>query len=87
VIRRYRTRPVEVSAVQWDGNNLAEMDDLAGKRFTYRPEPGAEDVAFVKVSLTSWVSLGEDRWVVRDASGVLRVHSPAEFAALYEETP
>lgn len=87
MIRRYRTRPVEVSAAQWDGNNLTEMDDLAGNRFAYRPEPGAEDVAFIKVSLTSWVSLGTDRWVVRDGDGNLHVHSPAEFAALYEEAP
>jgi hypothetical protein len=85
VIRRYQTRPVEVSAVQWDGNNLSEVHDLAGSHFEYRPEPAAEDVAFIRLSPTSWASLGEDRWVVRDDAGALHVHSPAEFAARYEE--
>ncbi|MEU4410708.1 hypothetical protein AB0F88_39910 [Streptosporangium sp. NPDC023963] len=84
MIRRYQTRPAEVSAVQWDGNNLTELHDFAGNRFEYRPDPNAEDVAFVQVTPTSWVSLGEDRWVVRDRDGALRVCSPAEFAADYE---
>jgi hypothetical protein len=87
MIRRYRTRPSEVAAAQWDGNNLTEMDDLAGARFAYRPVPGAKDIAFIAVSATSWVSLGKDQWVVRDRAGALYVHTPAEFTNLYEETP
>ncbi|GAA0853343.1 hypothetical protein ACFQVD_26685 [Streptosporangium amethystogenes subsp. fukuiense] len=85
MIRYFQTRPVEVSAIQWTGNNLSELHDLAGDCFRYTPSD-AEGVAWVRTSAQVWESLSTDRWVVLDDTGALRVYTPAEFAALHEET-
>lgn len=79
---RFRTRPVEVDAVQWTGDNLRELEGLAGKPVTVTADGAATFRSHV-VLVTLWP--GE--WLVRSARHGLAVMGDAEFAAAYEAVP
>lgn len=86
---RYRKKPVEVDAVRWTGDNVAELHDFAGAYFdTIDPADRGDDPdndAQVFDRLHSvWVPFGAGDWVVR---GVQNEYYPCKadvFASTYE---
>lgn len=76
---RFRTRPAEVEAVQWRGDNYPTLSALV--EAPVQRQPGGA-LSFMTVAGTVQVERGE--WLVRDADGRLAVMSDAEFTDAYE---
>lgn len=91
--RRFRKKPVEVEAVQWTGDNVAEVKAFVGKT------PSGEDAFLLpdeitgswerphvwNESQTSWNTVNPGDWIIRGTAGE---HYPCEqgvFADMYEE--
>lgn len=89
---KYRTRPVEVEARQWDGTKRDAMGLITwieehGGRATYRP---ADDAHYKHIAVTDAYGIYFHRadakdWAVYDiAKKTLRIMSDREFVATYE---
>lgn len=76
---RYRTRSVEVDAVQWTGSNVAEL--LAWAAYNVTRQPG-DGLSISTPAGTVWARLND--WIIRDESGHFRCMTPAAFERAYE---
>ena len=86
---RFRKKPIEVEAVQWTGNNEAEMRAFAGDYFeTVDPEDRGDDpdqTAAVRDPVhKTWVRLHDGQWVVKGAWGKFYPVAADEFTETYE---
>lgn len=75
-VRQFRKRPVVVSAIQWTGDNEAQVREFTGGNFeAVDPDDRAnsddpENTAAVLDSLhSSWIGLRTGDWVVRGPRG------------------
>jgi hypothetical protein len=87
---RWRKKPVEVSAIQWTGANLAEVQAFTGPGYfgAVPPEDRDEDpdmTAEVYDKLHStWVHVYDGQWIIRGVQGELYPCAEDVFAATYE---
>lgn len=88
---RYRTIPVEVDAIRFDGthaNIVAVMTFMeAGTRTTELRIHAELDPAKSSIDVPTaagWVRVFADGWIVRGADGDLSVVRAARFGELYE---
>lgn len=89
---RYRKKPIEIDAVQWTGDNAAEIKAFTGIRsngedsFLLPSEiTGAWDRPRVwNESQTSWNTVNVGDWILRGAAGELYPCESGIFAATYE---
>jgi len=88
--RRYRKKPVEVEAMQWTGDNEADIQAWAGPDNFYELDPedrndDPETTAAVRVAANGNTELcvltGE--WILRDKSGFYPCNAE-RFAETYE---
>lgn len=84
----FRTKPVEVWAIQWTGTNAQAVIDFAGARFAVIPPENRDTVLAASAEL--WVDhrgvyapLVEGDWVVRDRSGRLLAVEAKDFPLAY----
>lgn len=89
---RYRKRPIPVSAVQWTGENLDEMTQLAGFNFsTIDPEDREDDPEMTGQVLDSlhstWIPMRTGDWVIRGIKGEFYPCNAEVFAQSYEPMP
>jgi hypothetical protein len=76
----YQTRPVQLTAVQWTGDNLEEVTVFAGaSRINY-----AKDILQVRVTDGRWLSIIPGWWIARLDSN-LGVHSDTTFSSFCEK--
>ncbi|MEU9891371.1 hypothetical protein AB0M95_02105 [Sphaerisporangium sp. NPDC051017] len=73
-VHRFRKRPVEVEAVQWRGDNVAELVSFAGFRFrtvVAGAHGGDTDVTaeVLDVLHSTWVGIKTGQWVIRGVKG------------------
>lgn len=78
-VQRFRTKPVEVDAIQWTGDNLVEVMAWCGFNAKHQPDGG---LSILTNEGTLWVRHGN--WVIRSRGDELRSCSPATFADAYE---
>lgn len=88
---KFRTKPFEIEAVQFDGENEAEVADFAGPENFHAvdPEDRTDDpdciaTVFDKLHST-WVGVKKDQWIIRGQKGEYYPCDPEIFAAKYEE--
>lgn len=83
---RYRSKPSEIEAVQWTGDNLEEVEEF-GVKFRYGPEaPSLINPLKIKAGKNGaqgYVEVPAGHWIVRQP-GDLSDHWPVE--ASYFET-
>lgn len=88
---KFRTKPVEIEAVQWKGNNLLEILDWAGPVFTDRvvPATGNRNPEFTAAVFDklhdTWIAVKTGQWIV---CGIKGEHYPCDdetFFWKYEE--
>lgn len=73
-VKRFRKRPVVVSAIRWTGDNEAEVREFAGGLFgTVDPEDRGDDPEITAEVLdklhSTWVGVKTGQWVVRGIRG------------------
>ena len=77
---RFRKKPIEVEAVQWRGDNVADLIALGGDKVLV----GTESPPIVKTA-NGLVGLARGAWLVRDpASGDTWPVAKHIFASTYE---
>lgn len=88
-IRTYRTRPIEVQAIRFDGTNHAAVQAFTNDRFdAVDPRDRGDDPDAVAAvyggvhSATLPARIGD--WVVRDEDGVFEVFTDSAFHAEFE---
>jgi len=81
-VRRFRKRPVVIEAVQWTGDNLAELDAFTGLRF----RAPFQDLAQVfDVLHDTWVKVAVGQWVIKGVKGEFYPCDDEVLQATYEE--
>jgi hypothetical protein len=83
---KFRKKPLVVEAVQWTGNNVEEIHQLAASvtllRASNRPSVG-ELLIFRRAGKAVQVADLHD-WIICDVKGELYPCKPDIFAAIYE---
>ena len=89
---RFRTKPFEIQAVRWTGDNEGEMQRFAGANFLTIPEderqytddPEATAEVFDKIHST-WILVQTGQWIIR---GMKKEFYPCDnevFESKYEQ--
>lgn len=86
---RYRKKPVTITAVQWTGDNAAEISEWTIGRFhEVDPEDRTEDpeitAAVLDVLHSTWIGVKTGQWVLRGVQGEFYPCDDEVFAATYE---
>jgi hypothetical protein len=87
-VNRYRSKPSEIEAVQWTGDNLGTILKFDAPIRSRAPERGLELRAGAN-GAQGWVPVPIGHWIVRNP-GDLTDHWPVEpdyFARKYEVVP
>lgn len=79
-VQRFRTRPTEVDALQWDGINLAELTGFTGPGIV--KVTGGGDQLW-NTQERCWLPLPVGHWVIRGLLGEFYPVSPAALTAKY----
>ena len=89
--QRFRTRPVEIEAARWTGNNLEEMIEWTENNFKIRgiDESSLNPSGWVaqvydKLHFT-WINVLIGQWIVRGAKGEFYPCDDETFHWKYEE--
>ena len=88
--RRFRKKPVEIEAVQWNGDNFRAVHDFTGEQFyTLGPDERDEDpdaTAQVFDELHStWVLVYDGDWIIKGIKGEFYPCRDEVFQETYEE--
>lgn len=88
-MHRFRKRPVEVEAVQWTGDNEAELVAFAGSLFhAVDPEDRSDDpdqtAAIMDTLHNTWMRVYDGQWIVKGVKGEFYVIAPDVLAETYE---
>ena len=96
MVKRFRTKPVEIDAVQFTGENVDEvlelMKDKPEADFLYFKTEGAdfwddpEIIANVYDDIhQTWIGVKKGQWIIRGVQGEFYPCDPNTFAWKYEE--
>lgn len=66
-VQRYRKLPVEIEALQWTGDNGAEIQAWCGDFFKFADSDGSA-VLYVKAN-DAWLDVEISEWVAKDSIG------------------
>jgi hypothetical protein len=82
----FRARPIEIQAVQYTGDNNAEIDALVGDdRWGWADPPSGQAAALRPTeSWSRWLEAKPGDWIVRESDGRLALHDAEDFARRYE---
>ncbi len=80
---KFRKRPVEVTAIRWDGNlsTLIDISAIAGKRTVARTEEGTLTIDTLEGVMTG--NIGD--WIIQGVKGEIYPCKPDIFDATYEQ--
>jgi hypothetical protein len=84
---RYRKKPVEVDAVRWTGDNVAELAAFAGARFDTidpRDRDDDADASVFDVLHSTWVRVYPGQWVIKGVRGEFYPCAHDVFEQTYE---
>lgn len=86
---RYRKKPVEIKAVQWTGDNEADLVAFAGTNFrTVHPDDRGDDPDQTAEAYdylhSTWVGMHTGDWVIRGIKGEHYPCEPDVFVATYD---
>lgn len=86
---QFRKKPVVVTAVQWTGDNEAELIEFTGKRFHEVPPEDRLDDPDVTGSVfdvlhSTWVGVLAGQWVICGVKGEFYPIDEAVLAETYE---
>lgn len=66
--KRYRKRPVEIEALQWTGNNGADLQSWCGEdRFLFSDKDGS--ACLYVAANDAWLDLEKSEWIAKDRLG------------------
>jgi len=78
----YRKRPIVIEAMQWTGDNIADLWDWAGAANVYGPTE-ANPLRLYVAANEAWLDLETGEWIIRDSRGFYPCKAEV-FEATYE---
>lgn len=81
MIKKYRKKPVEIEAVQWTGNNLAELRKMDGFDMRHVCFDGVLKIATLEGIMTA--SIGD--YIIKGVQGEFYPCKPDIFEQTYDE--
>lgn len=81
---KYRKKPVEIEAMQWTGDNAADLGEWTGDAFHDKPCGVGHGTACLYVAANqAHLGIPTGEWVIRDRAGFYPCRADV-FAATYE---
>ncbi len=86
----FRTKPFEIEAVRFTGDNFEDVKELAGKNFwpvsetEHLDDPEIVAEVFDKLHST-WIGVKAGHWIIKGQKGEFYPCDPEIFDAKYEE--
>lgn len=90
LVQKYRSKPTEIEAVLFDGENLEELQQFTGDQFSLVAEEDRGDdpdiIAQVFDTLHStWVGVKDGQWIIKGTKGEFYPCDPDVFEQKYEK--
>ena len=83
MVARYRTKPCEIEAVEWNGSNISEINDFAGKSVLWLKD--AKENPILEISTLEGIMLANvGDFIVRGLRGEYYPCKPDVFHKKYE---
>lgn len=87
---RYRTKQMEIEAVQFDGGNFAELLNFTDKKFFPVAEEDRHDDPDIIAEVfdylhSTWVGVKTDQFIIKGMKGEYYPCDPEVFETKYEE--
>lgn len=92
MIKKFIKKPVEVRAIQWDGNNVKELSDFMGeklpngilkRKFDIYGDASNPDLVIFTLEGDHHAAIGD--WIIRGIKGEFYPCKPDIFEKTYEE--
>lgn len=85
---KYRKKPVEIEAIQWNGENYAELQEWSGKQFGLGQKEAGSDSPkeLIITTLEGNMRANEGDWIIKGVKGEFYPCKPDIFEATYERT-
>lgn len=87
MIQKFRKKPVEIEAVQWDGTNYDEVCGFVGEKLEYSNNKDDLIIATLedgpKSQAVHYASLGD--WIIEGIQGEFYACKPDIFKETYEK--
>lgn len=86
---KFRTRPFQMTAVQFNGRNFEELLDFTeGKFYAVEPEDRTDDPEITAevfdVLHSTWVGVKDYQWIIKGSKGEFYPCDPEVFETKYE---
>lgn len=82
--RRFRSKPVEIEAIQATADNLKELQEFSTVREKDVDKPKQVAQVWDKLHDT-WIQVYENQWIIKGTKGEFYPCDPEVFAEKYEE--
>lgn len=85
-VKRFRTKVVDIEAIQWTGQNHGEVFDFSGGQFNSFPEDneGFTGLIYDKLHET-WIKVATGQWIIKGTKDEFYPCDPETFDWKYEE--
>lgn len=92
-VQRFRKKPVEVEAVQWTGDNLAELQEFVGLldlhcqgfRSNWKDRKEGLPAHVYNKMEHCWVNVPVGHWIIKGVRGEFYPCDPGVMAETYDE--
>ena len=90
MIQKFRTKPVEIEAILFTGDNVQEIHEWSEGQFMYldeddRVEDPEATAAIFDFLHSTWILVKPGQWIIKGQKGEFYPCDPETFAWKYEE--
>ena len=85
MIKKYKTKPCEIEAIKWDGNNFEEVSKFANNKVHMELLFGSMDYGLVVDTLEGYMLASEGDFIIKGLRGEFYPCKPDVFYKKYEE--
>ena len=82
---KYRTKPCEIEAIQWTGDNLSEIREFVGESLEYEVSANTNDVIVYIKTLEGYMRASIGRYVIKGTIGEFYPCKEEVFLQKYEK--
>lgn len=85
---KYRSKVVEIEAIQWTGDNNEELEDFAGNKFVgnkFGVEFSKEHADIFDHLQDTWITVNPFDYIIKGMKGEFYPRDPEVFRATFEE--
>lgn len=92
MIKKYRKNPVIIEAVQFDGDNVKEIDEFCGGNFhIIEPEDSDDDPDVIAEIFdylhSTWVGVKKYQWIIKGSEDEFYPCDTEVFDKIYSDVP